>query len=151
MMDFKNAEELLKLCDENNRSISQVMRQRECDHGDEDMDQIQSRMEQVLAIMKESAFTPLKTPVKSMGGLIGGEAKKLETCYQEGKDICGDTLSTGIAYAMAVLEVNASMGIIVAAPTAGSWPAPASRSAATPSHTSRRLAWPAPSAARTWC
>ena len=85
MMDFKNAEELLKLCDENNRSIFQVMRQRECDHGDEDMDQIQSRMEQVLAIMKESAFTPLKTPVKSMGGLIGGEAKKLETCYQEGK------------------------------------------------------------------
>ncbi len=120
MMDFKNAEELLRLCDENNQPISQVMRQRECDHGDEDMDQIQSRMEQVLAIMKESAFTPLKTPVKSMGGLIGGEAKKLETCYQDGKDICGDTLSTGIAYAMAVLEVNASMGIIVAAPTAGS-------------------------------
>ena len=34
--------------------------------------------------------------------------------------LCGTTLSKAIAYAMAVLEVNASMGLIVAAPTAGS-------------------------------
>ena len=34
--------------------------------------------------------------------------------------LCGNTLSKAIAYAMAVLEVNASMGLIVAAPTAGS-------------------------------
>lgn len=120
MTDFKNAEELMKLCDENSQSISQVMRQRELDQGDTDEDQIQSRMGKVLSIMKESAFTPLKSPVKSMGGLIGGEAKKLETCCEEGRSICGDTLSTAVAYAMAVLEVNASMGIIVAAPTAGS-------------------------------
>lgn len=120
MTDFKNAEELMKLCDENSQSISQVMRQRELDQGDTDEDQIQSRMGKVLSIMKESAFTPLKSPVKSMGGLIGGEAKKLETCCEEGRSICGDTLSTAVTYAMAVLEVNASMGVIVAAPTAGS-------------------------------
>ena len=36
-----------------------------------------SRMKRALEIMRSSALTPLKTPVKSMGGLIGGEAKKL--------------------------------------------------------------------------
>lgn len=38
----------------------------------------------------------------------------------KGKSICGLVLSKAIAYSMAVLEVNASMGLIVAAPTAGS-------------------------------
>lgn len=37
----------------------------------------------------------------------------------KGKSICGLVLSKAIAYSMAVLEVNASMGLIVAAPTAG--------------------------------
>ena len=55
-----------------------------------------------------------------MGGLIGGEAKKLETHYNKKKNICGDVLQKAMTYAMAVLEVNASMGLIVAAPTAGS-------------------------------
>lgn len=54
------------------------------------------------------------------GGLIGGEAKKLEAHDAKKKSICGDVLEKAITYAMAVLEVNASMGLIVAAPTAGS-------------------------------
>ena len=55
-----------------------------------------------------------------MGGLIGGEARKLNAHRMKGKDICGSVLGLGITYAMGVLEVNASMGLIVAAPTAGS-------------------------------
>ena len=55
-----------------------------------------------------------------MGGLIGGEAKLLENHRLSGKSICGTVLSKAMTYAMAVLEVNASMGVIVAAPTAGS-------------------------------
>lgn len=120
MMDFKNAAELLELCDGNQWPISRVMRQRECDLAETDMEQIQSRMSRVLDIMRESAFSPLQSPVKSMGGLIGGQAEKLDTLSREGKNICGDIVSTAITCAMAVLEVNASMGIIVAAPTAGS-------------------------------
>ena len=55
-----------------------------------------------------------------MGGLIGGEAKKLAQHASGGRSICGDVLHKAAEYAMAVLEVNASMGLIVAAPTAGS-------------------------------
>ena len=77
-------------------------------------------MSQVLEIMRNSAFQPLKNPVRSMGGLIGGEAKKLHRHAAKGKAICGDVLLRAITYAVAVLEVNASMGLIVAAPTAGS-------------------------------
>lgn len=119
-MDFKNARELKKICDENQWKISDVMKQRECDLGETTIDQIHHRMKRALDIMKESAAAPIKSPGKSIGGLIGGEAKKLSVHHNKGKNICGTVLGRGIAYAMAVLEVNASMGLIVAAPTAGS-------------------------------
>ena len=119
-MDFKSAKELLDLCEENQLPISEVMRQRECILGEAPRDAVDHRMAKAWEIMRASATQPLKKPIKSMGGLIGGEAKKLETHYNKKKNICGDVLQKAMTYAMAVLEVNASMGLIVAAPTAGS-------------------------------
>ena len=119
-MDFRNAKELLELCRQEGCPISQIMRRRECVLGETTMDAINQRMEKALSIMHQSASLPLHTPVPSMGGLIGGEAKKLSAHAASGKAICGSMLQTAVAYAMAVLEVNASMGLIVAAPTAGS-------------------------------
>lgn len=119
-MDFRNAKELLELCRQEDCPISQIMRKRECVLGETTMDAINQRMEKALSIMHQSAALPLHTPVPSMGGLIGGEAKKLSAHAASGKDLCGSMLQKAITYAMAVLEVNASMGLIVAAPTAGS-------------------------------
>ena len=70
--------------------------------------------------MKNAAHTPLETPTRSIGGLIGGEAKKTYEFSQTDNNLCGSFLSRAISYSMAVLEVNATMGLIVAAPTAGS-------------------------------
>lgn len=120
IMDFKNAKELLALCTRHKMLISEVMRQRECELAETTTAEIHSRMHQVLDIMKNSAHQPISSPQKSMGGLIGGEAQKLDAHRTNNKHICGNVLSRGITYAMAVLEVNASMGLIVAAPTAGS-------------------------------
>ena len=119
-LDFKSAKELLELCTENQLSISAVMRERECQLGETTKEEIDRRMARAWQIMQDSATQPLQTPIKSMGGLIGGEAKKLELHRVKGAAICGDVLQKAITYAMAVLEVNASMGLIVAAPTAGS-------------------------------
>lgn len=119
-MDFSNAKKLLELCDSNGMSISEVMKQREYDEGTSSKEEIIKKMRRVLEIMRDSATTPVNTPMKSMGGLIGGEAKKLNDYSQEKKNIGGSVLSRGIMYAVAVLECNASMGLIVAAPTAGS-------------------------------
>lgn len=119
-MDFKNAKELLALCQEKNLPISEVMRQREIILGETTARIVDQRMDRVLEIMKDAAFSPIKDPVISMGGLIGGEARKLCEFHDLGKSLCGNVLGKGIAYAMATLETNASMGLIVASPTAGS-------------------------------
>ena len=119
-MDFKSAKELLELCRQEHCQISEIMRRRECALGETTRDVVEHRMARALEIMHDSATQPLKNPTKSMGGLIGGEAKRLSSHAAKGKAICGDILSRAIAYSTAVLEVNASMGLIVAAPTAGS-------------------------------
>ena len=75
MKEFKNAVELLTLCTEKNLPISEIMRQREIILGETTAEDVDARMARVLEIMKDAAFSPIEKPVRSMGGLIGGEAK----------------------------------------------------------------------------
>ena len=91
-MDFKNAKELLEICEREQRPISEVMRQRECDLGEIPGDMADHKMNQVLEVMRNAAHQPLKNPAKSMGGLIGGEARKLSDHAAKGKSICGEVL-----------------------------------------------------------
>ena len=119
-MDFKNANELLTLCKEQNISISEVMRNREIITGECPAKEADQKMARVLEIMKEAARSPIEKPIRSMGGLIGGEAQKLAQHSASGQGLCGELLEKAITYAMATLETNASMGLIVASPTAGS-------------------------------
>ena len=71
-MDFKSAKELLELCRQEHCQISEIMRRRECALGETTRDVVEHRMARALEIMHDSAAQPLKTPAKSMGGLIGG-------------------------------------------------------------------------------
>ena len=119
-MDFYNGKELLEKCQENMLPISDIMKLRETTTGSLSMEEVDAKLETALSIMKQSATKPLTTPGKSIGGFIGGEAKKVADHGKTSDCVCGSMLSKAIAYSMAVLEVNASMGLIVAAPTAGS-------------------------------
>lgn len=119
-MDFYTGQELLKRCHEESLSISDIMMLREISNTHLTEEDINQKLETALHIMKNAAHKPIDQPIKSIGGLIGGEAKKVSDHASQGKNICGSVLSKAISYSMAVLEVNASMGLIVAAPTAGS-------------------------------
>ena len=130
-MDFISGESLLALCASENMTISQAMLRREMTLGETTREAVYEKLTRSIQIMKDSTHNPLENPVPSMGGLLGGESKAVYQSAFGAKSqspasvpapapLCGTTLSKAIAYAMAVLEVNASMGLIVAAPTAGS-------------------------------
>lgn len=119
-MDFKHGQELLTLCEENNCAISEIMIRREIDCAETDRETVMAKMHRAFDIMKKGAHSAIENPKKSMGGLIGGESAKIMQAYNKEKSACGNLITKGIAYAMGVLEVNAGMGLIVAAPTAGS-------------------------------
>ncbi|MDR1018102.1 MAG: L-serine ammonia-lyase, iron-sulfur-dependent, subunit alpha [Lachnospiraceae bacterium] len=119
-MDFISGKELQDICEKENKKISEVMREREMSLGDLTDSEMDERLQTILDIMRKAAHDPIDNPKKSMGGLLGGEAKKLYEFGKSDKSIAGGLLSKALTYASAVLEVNATMGLIVAAPTAGS-------------------------------
>lgn len=119
-MNFTNGKQLLDLCNEHKLPISQVMFTRETTYLEQNPEQVFKKMEQAYTIMKQAIHRALTEDLISMGGMIGGESNKLHALRMEGKNICGSLVSKAITYAIGVLEVNASMGLIVAAPTAGS-------------------------------
>lgn len=119
-MDFYNGQALLDLCEKENILISAAMKEREVTMGTLTGEEVDSKLVTVLDIMRNSSHRPIEKPGKSIGGLIGGEAKMVSEYGKTAQSIAGSMLSKAISYSMAVLEVNASMGLIVAAPTAGS-------------------------------
>lgn len=119
-MNFINGQELLNICEETKRTIYDVCLEREVEISGLSKEEIQEKMAHSLQIMKNAAKKALVEDIKSMGGLIGGEAKKLTKGREDRKPVCGELMSKAMSYAMGTLEVNASMGLVVAAPTAGS-------------------------------
>ena len=83
-------------------------------------EELLSRMETLLQVMEQSVEIGL-SGIKSMGGLVGGNGKLVEEYRREHprESVVGTVMSKAIMIALAVGEANASMGRIVAAPTAG--------------------------------
>jgi L-serine dehydratase len=70
--------------------------------------------------MKEAVRKGLTEDTTSRSGLTGGDGKKMAEYIRQGETCSGDASALAMAYALCVSEVNASMGRIVATPTAGS-------------------------------
>ena len=115
---FANGRELLDLCKKHGTGIGAVMRLREESLFSPGFDE---RMAHVLQVMRESSTRAIESPRPSLGGFIGGEARLLSQASDTAAaSLVGVPLTHAVTRAMAVLEQNATMGVIVAAPTAGS-------------------------------
>lgn len=115
---FDNGADLLARCSKTGASIGQIMCQREKGlRPDADID---AEMAHVLEIMRDEVHDTIKVPRQSIGGLLNGQAKTVaNTPPAISNALMGTTQTRAVAYAMAVLERSATMGVIVAAPTAG--------------------------------
>ena len=119
--NFTSGAELLEKCKELNMTIHELCVEREAELTGISKEEVRDKMRVSLNIMKEAVEKAVQEDIKSMGGLIGGEAKKLTNFRNSSaKTVCGDLMNKAMAAAMGTMEVNASMGLIVAAPTAGS-------------------------------
>ncbi|MDR1931564.1 MAG: L-serine ammonia-lyase, iron-sulfur-dependent, subunit alpha [Spirochaetales bacterium] len=119
-MNFCFGKELLRICENEKIPISEAMLRREIHITGTDRGAARKIMERSYQVMKGAVKKAAENPRPSMGGLIGGEAAKMLARGQKTRPVCGAVLSRAAAYALGVMEVNASMGLIVAAPTAGS-------------------------------
>ena len=81
------------------------------------IEDIREVLGRALAVMRHAVEQGLTGDLRSNSGLVGGDAAKLRT----GPDgpLAGTVFRDVLMRALAVQEVNAAMGVIVAAPTAG--------------------------------
>lgn len=119
-MNFTSGKELLELCLKHKKKIYEIMIEKEKSFTGVSEEEIISKLMDSLKIMKESVNLGIEQEIKSMSGLIGGDAKKVFERNLNNRSVCGTLMSKAISRSMAVLEVNSTMGKIVAAPTAGS-------------------------------
>ena len=81
------------------------------------VEDIRAALLRALVVMRSAVAQGMTGDLHSASGLVGGDAAKLRT----GPDgpLAGTPFRDILARALAVQEVNAAMGVIVAAPTAG--------------------------------
>ncbi len=119
-MFVNTGKELIEVCSRENISISEYTIRTQVETKGIERELVIDKMRNNLMVMKDSAEYGLKNKVKSVSGLIGGQAKTLYDYSLNEKTLTGEFLVRAMARALSCSEVNASMGRIVAAPTAGS-------------------------------
>lgn len=98
-------------------SLAEVALQRESEDQGRPVAEIKAALARSLAVMRSAIGDGLAGDLRSASGLVGGDAAKL---HNNAAGPLADTPFRDIlARALAVQEVNAAMGVIVAAPTAG--------------------------------
>lgn len=114
---YKTAEDLLKDCNDKNRSIWEVVLDQSAEeYGSED--NFKEELLKIYKTMKEAAQKGQEESLVSISGLLHGNAKKLND--HKGKShFFSDEIIDLMSMAISTSEVNASMGKIVASPTAG--------------------------------
>ena len=116
----RSGEELIKICEENSISLSEYAIRREMEDREVSREDLFLKMKKTLDVMRNGATEAREKAVYSVSGLIGGDGYKLQEYLKSGKSLTGDTMILAMAMALSSSEVNASMGRIVACPTAGS-------------------------------
>lgn len=116
---FKNIAELVNLAETQNKKIYELMIEQEIKVTGHSKDEVINKMKDNYTVMKAAIEKGIQG-VTSKSGMTGGDAKKLSEYRNSGKYLTDYTLISAICYAIATNEVNASMGLICATPTAGS-------------------------------
>jgi L-serine dehydratase len=112
----RSIESLLREAAETGRPLPQVVLDAEAAESGVAPEEIRARIARTLTVMRAAIDEGLRGEVRSASGLTGGRARKL---WENGPRLLGPRVTEILARAISTLEVNAAMGLIVAAPTAG--------------------------------
>ncbi len=119
-MSYNSIQELFNLAEERDVPLSQIVLETESALTERSNEDIYNEMERRYEVMKSSAKNALFESRKTAGGLIEGITKTHYSYTLKGDTLSGDFINKVMSRALSCSEVNASMGKICAAPTAGS-------------------------------
>jgi L-serine dehydratase len=114
---YKSLADAIRDAEEQKISLARLALETEAKDQGRTVEDIRAALLRALVVMRSAVGQGMTGDLYSASGLVGGDAAKLRT----GPDgpLAGTPFRDILARALAVQEVNAAMGVIVAAPTAG--------------------------------
>ncbi len=121
MLKYESLAELVNEATKRNIKISELVLEDQAKSMEKSELELYEQMELNFSIMKDSVADGMRKDQRSTSGLTGGEGYLMsEYVKRADGGLSGTFMSKAISRALAVAGCNASMGKIVAAPTAGS-------------------------------
>ena len=114
---YKSLAEAIHVAETSNRNLAEVAIDQESRDQGRTPDDIRASLKRALEVMRGAIDDGMTGDLYSASGLVGGDAAKLRTGPKG--PLAETPFRDILARALAVQEVNAAMGVIVAAPTAG--------------------------------
>ena len=118
--NYSSVASIVAAAEESGLPISAIVLRQQAEQTEQTEESIYEQMRKNYQVMAECIEPGCNKDLKSTSGLTGGSAFKMRQISESGKSLTGSFLSGALYRALAVSELNAAMGRIVAAPTAGS-------------------------------
>ena len=121
MLKYETVSELVQAAEARGARISEIVLEDQAKAMELEQQELFEKMEIDIHVMWAAAQEGSAEGQRSMSGLTGGEGFRMNEYIQKTNGgLCGPFLGKAMAKALSVAGCNASMGRIVAAPTAGS-------------------------------
>lgn len=119
-MYFKDSVSITNYCQDHHLSLYEYALRYECSLCDLSEKEVFDKMREYLQVMKDSISEGLDSSAGGKGKIIDRKASGVYKMSKgSGVTASGDTMLKAVSYGLAVMEVNVTMGRILAAPTAG--------------------------------
>ena len=118
--NYSSVASIVNAAEKNNSPISALILAQQAQQMEQSEEALFAHMRENFQVMSQCIEPGSSRDVKSTSGLTGGSAYKMRRVAEGGGSLTGSLMAGALYRALAVSELNASMGRIVAAPTAGS-------------------------------
>ena len=119
-LNYHSLAGLVLAAEQANEPLSALVLRQQAAQLEQPEDRVFAHMRENFRVMAACIEPGCQPDLRSASGLTGGDACKMRRRVEEGKTITGPVLGGALYRALAVSELNAAMGRVVAAPTAGS-------------------------------
>lgn len=118
-MEITSAVQLRELCETKGKTLPEMIAEYEAFRSFRTVEQVRREMAQTLAVMRSSVAEGISDPGE-YAHIVKGYGARFKNAMDQGQLLGGELLKKVVLYALAVAQHNASLGRIVACPTAGS-------------------------------
>ena len=119
-LDDTSLASLLAAAEQAGKPLSELVLASQAEQLEQTPEQVYDRMARCYQVMADGVAPGCDPNLRSASGLSGGNAAKMKAAVDDGRTLTGPVLGGALTRALAISELNAAMGRIVAAPTAGS-------------------------------